>query len=315
MLAKHELRRQVTVKKQVNQHIFEKKCQREHRREHQKKCQRKPSVFIRTALSFLLASLMLFSLMACTTNGGSNQEKPAQPGVDPPSGPRIVVDMAGRSVELPDEVKAVAHTYGLAGNVLFAFGAGEMIVGMSGANDLSRLLYPGIVDVPSIGRNQVDLELLASIGPDIYIGRASNVNDLEAVQALGIPAIGISAENLDDIAVLYTLMGQILDQEEKAAELIAYYHSIYDKATELVSSVPDSQRKTAIVMGNNIATVAHEGMIQSEMIVAAGGISCVVGSDVPSNQGTWPAAGTETIFAWNPDFIFLTNWLQRHPQV
>ena len=267
-----------------------------------KKRRKKPSIVIKTALSFLLVPLMIFSLAACTQ---SRSPKPKEDEV--PAGPRIITDMAGRQVEIPAEVKTIAYVYGLVGNVLFTFGAQEMIVGVQGSNSFFEMLYPDIADVPLVGRSVADLEALANVGPDIYIGRAYNVNDLEAVQSLGIPAIGISAESLDEIAVLYNLIGDIIGQEEKAAELIAYYNSIYDQATKLVSDIPDNQRATAILMGADIASVAHAKMIQSEMIVAAGGISCVVDSSVPTNKGIWPTAGTETIFAWNPDFIFITN--------
>ena len=268
----------------------------------------------KTALSLLLVPLLVFTFSACTPQQGAEQTSSgvAESGA-PQSGAaetQTITDMAGRSVEIPTEVKTIAYTYGVAGNVLFTFGAGDLIVGVQGSNDFFEMLSPDIANATNVGRNEAVLETLADLAPDIYINRSDRTDDLEAVAALGIPAIGISAENLDEINQLYTLMGQILGEEDKATELIEYYTSLFDKAKGLVSDLTDDQKVTAILMGGDIGEVAHAQMIQSDMITAAGGVSLVVGSDVPTNQGTWPKVGTETIFSWNPDFIFLTN--NRH---
>jgi len=268
----------------------------------------KLSALIKAAVSCLLVPAMILAFTACSPSASSDQSTSTTTTDQSNStDTRTITDMAGRQVEIPNTVKTIAYTYGVAGTVLFTFGAEDMIAGVQGSNSFFEMLYPQIANVPQVGKGQADLEALAAVHPDIYIGRADNPDDLNAVQALGIPAIGIRAESLDDIAQLYTLMGDIIGQPDKATQLINFYNSINDQATSLVSGIPDSQKVTAILMGSDIGAIAHAEMIQSKMIVNAGGISCVVGSDVPTDQGIWPVVGTETIFGWNPDFIFLTN--------
>ena len=54
----------------------------------------------------------------------------------------------------------------------------------------------------------------------------------------------------------------------------------------------------------SVGDVANGNMLQSEMIQRAGGINPA--AELKSSE-LWPTAGTEQIFKWNPDYIFITN--------
>ncbi len=57
-------------------------------------------------------------------------------------------------------------------------------------------------------------------------------------------------------------------------------------------------------MGSSIGKVADGSMLQGEMLERAGAINCA--ADMQATE-LWPTAGTEQIFKWNPEYIFITN--------
>lgn len=215
-----------------------------------------------------------------------------------------VTDQVGRTVEIPKDVQSVACAYGVATNLIVSLGASDKLVAMGFTSDFFNMVNPNLANVGTVGRGKVDMEAIAKLQPDLFVHKAMDTETLEAVQALGIPTIGISAESQEDISVVLTLLGQALSMEDEAAALLAYYDTLMQKAKDLTADIPEADKKTAIVMGSEIGKVADGTMLQSEMIETAGGINPA--KDVPVTQ-TWAIVGTEELFGWDPDFIFVTS--------
>ncbi|MBR6444191.1 MAG: ABC transporter substrate-binding protein, partial [Firmicutes bacterium] len=84
--------------------------------------------------------------------------------------------------------------------------------------------------------------------------------------------------------------------------MISYYKEKIAADEALAESRED--KKTAIVMGSSIGKVADDSMLQGDMIGLAGGVNAA--SDIEATE-LWPTAGTEQIFIWDPDYIFITG--------
>lgn len=213
--------------------------------------------------------------------------------------------MAGREVKIPKKVESVAHLYSVTGYIL-ALNKADKLSAFPPLNEFFRMAYPAFKNIGSVGRGgQVDMEALAKLNPDLFICRATDAKNLSAVTELGIPAIGVSIETSEEIATMLTLLGKVLDAEDRAGELIAYYDTVLDRVRNISGDVPPEKRKTAVFMGQRIASVANGSMLQSLMIETAGGVNPA--KDVISAE-TWPVVGAETIFKWDPDIIFITNY-------
>lgn len=215
-----------------------------------------------------------------------------------------VTDQAGREVEIPKNVDSVAMTWGPATNFVLALGKGNIISAINYKSDFALKVAPNLANIGTAGRGLPDMEGLAKTKPDVFIHKASDTRTLEAVQALGIAAVGIYAEDPKDMIIATELVGKVLGAEEKARQLIKYYNDKNEFARNLVKDIPENERKTAIVMGGNIGAVANGGMLQSHLIENAGGIN--LAKDIEAEE-IWPNVGTEQIFAWDPDFIFCVN--------
>ncbi|MGI6659945.1 MAG: ABC transporter substrate-binding protein [Dethiobacteraceae bacterium] len=241
----------------------------------------------------LLAVLLAFTT-ACANIPQANDVNPA----------RTVTDQAGRQVALPEEVETVAMMFSIPTSLLLALGVGDRLLAVGATWGIQTLIEPSLETVGTVGRGHLDREALAAYKPDVFIHKASDPATLEAVETMGIPAVGITTETPEEVLAAITLLGEVFNRQDRAAELVAYYQSKIELANSIAAQIPAEERKTAIVMGSEIGKVAGGNMLQSFMIETAGGINCA--KEVESQQ-PWPVVGTEKIFAWNPDFIFCTN--------
>ena len=246
---------------------------------------------------FLIFSILL-GLFGCA-------RLPAEPAEETvPEGMRAVVDMAGRRVIIPEKIESAAVIYGVTINFLLALGVADRLVALNGTWSVYDQVEPKLALADTVGQGAVDLEKLAKVNPDLFIHRANEPRTIEAIEALGIPVIAIQPETSEQILETLSLLGEVFGVEDRAKELSDYYDSRVAFAGELIASIPEGERKSAVMMGSEIGRIAGGDMLQSDMIVKAGGINPA--QDIKTGQ-TWPTVGTETIFDWNPDFIFCTN--------
>ncbi len=252
-----------------------------------------------------ISVLLIILLMATLFTGcSSNQAEQASQTAPKPT-TVTVTDMAGRQVVVPAEVKSVALVWGPSTSFVLALGKGDIITGINYKSDFAVKVAPNLANVGSVGKGQPDLEAVAKVKPDVFIHKATDTKGLDAVQALGIPAIGIVAETPEDLIKATELLGKVLGAEDKAKKLVTFYNEKNAFARNLTKDIPADQRKTALVFGSEIGKVAHGGMLQSFQVETAGGIN--LAKDIQSKE-IWPTVGTEQIFAWDPDFIFCEDY-------
>ena len=215
-----------------------------------------------------------------------------------------VVDQAGRKVTVKKDPESIALCYRVAIRFLLSLDQGDKITGIGKSEPFLEELQPSLADCADVGRGVADIEALAQLKPDLFIHKAGDVRTLEAVEKIGIPAIGIEVETPQEMVTALDLLGKVCGAEEKAAELIDYYNAQIKAAEELVSQIDDADRPTAIVMGSSIGKVADGSMLQGTMLEQAGAVNCA--AELEATE-LWPTAGTEQIFAWDPDYIFVTG--------
>lgn len=249
----------------------------------------------------IAAILLTLSLLLCMAGCGGS---PGTADPSPQPGQREITDMLGRTVIIPNEVQTAAVIYGVATNLLLPLGVADRLVAVNASWGILNVVMPELADLDTVGQGAVDLEKLAQLNPDVFIHRANDLRTIDAVEALGIPVIAIEPENTEKVLETLLLLGDVFGVDDRARTLVDYYNDRVAFAQDLVSSIPQDQRKTAIMMGSELGKVAGGDMLQSAMIETAGGIN--MARDIHTGQ-TWPVVGTETIFDWNPDFIFCTN--------
>lgn len=255
-------------------------------------------------LSVLMA-VCAFTLTAC-----GEQSIKAQKENDSPAGTILqetedsltIVDQAGREVTVGKDIDSIALCYRVVIRFLLSLDQGDKITGIGKTEDFLEELQPSLKECADVGKGVADIEALAELKPDLFFHKASDVETLEAVEEIGIPAVGIEIETPEDMLTALDLMGKVCGAEEKADALRKYYNDRLGSIAEMTSVIDN--KKSAVIMGSSIGKVADGTMLQGEMIERAGGINCA--AELEATE-LWPSAGAEQIFAWNPEYIFITN--------
>lgn len=266
------------------------------------------NLFVKRTLCIMLSVLMAvcaFTLTAC-----GEQSIKAQKENDSPAGTILqetedsltIVDQAGREVTVGKDIDSIALCYRVVIRFLLSLDQGDKITGIGKTEDFLEELQPSLKECADVGKGVADIEALAELKPDLFFHKASDVETLEAVEEIGIPAVGIEIETPEDMLTALDLMGKVCGAEEKADALRKYYNDRLGSIAEMTSVIDN--KKSAVIMGSSIGKVADGTMLQGEMIERAGGINCA--AELEATE-LWPSAGAEQIFAWNPEYIFITN--------
>lgn len=222
-------------------------------------------------------------------------------------GGTTLIDGSGATLAIPEnrEEITIASVYAVSVPFITALELTDRVVAINVKSKFWTEASEGLAAAGSVGRGAVDLEALAEFAPGVLIHRSNDAATVEAVtEKLGIPVLCLAVENLDDIMATLTMMGEYFGREARAKEVRDWLAGKFAMIDEIVVEIPEEERVTALMMGGALGRVAGGDMLQSWMIEKAGGI-CVAAGTV--NKRNWIDVGVETIFEWDPDFIFCTG--------
>ena len=218
------------------------------------------NLFVKRTLCIMLSVLMAacaFTLTAC-----GEQSIKAQKENDSPAGTILqetedsltIVDQAGREVTVGKDIDSIALCYRVVIRFLLSLDQGDKITGIGKTEDFLEELQPSLKECADVGKGVADIEALAELKPDLFFHKASDVETLEAVEEIGIPAVGIEIETPEDMLTALDLMGKVCGAEEKADALRKYYNDRLGSIAEMTSVIDN--KKSAVIMGSSIGKVA-----------------------------------------------------------
>ncbi len=257
-------------------------------------------------IAFALVVVVMIALALLTEKGGGSAT-----GMTATT--RTVTDQAGRRVELPAKVTRVGADYRIATEILIGLGAGDTLVGKSSASRSQAELYskflPGYEKKPNTGSaTSSNTEQIASLKPDVVIvglAKGAGMAKIEQLEAVGIRAVGIKCESLDELAEGVELLGEVVGREERAREYLDLYNRTREMIAGRLAGLKDSERVRVYVSGSGgILSTCGCRMYQSSMIELAGGEN-VAGSVM---AGGWANVSPEQLIKWNPSWIFLVQY-------
>ncbi len=253
-------------------------------------------------ISLSLALVMLVCLAACGS-GGSNDKFYKE------SDPIRIVDGAGRHVSFAGPVETVATSWGgTCDPYLFALGVQDRLVATNAKNDFHQLMIPNMESMKSVGRWSLDKEALAAISPDLFLHGLGGLDNIKNANKVGVRGIALSLNRFEDVKNNIAILGSVFGVEDRAEHVNQYCESVLKLVDDRVSTIPEEQRATVVVLGEEAGTVASDIYnTMEELVRHAGGIS-VVPEDI-ATKTDYTNVGLETIFKWDADFIFLqSNW-------
>jgi len=228
-----------------------------------------------------------------------------------------VTDMAGRTVQVPAEINKAATLCGCAHRFLVHLEAAEMISGVRESEKREPLrspwnmaIVPDIFDIPVISGE--DAETIIAVNPDIIIAtQTADGFDFfeheELADKTGLPLIILRpyvsfSAHRENVFESYRVLGEVLDREERAEELVNGIKSIIDDLDERTAAIPDQDKPTVYVGGK--AWAGSMGLTSTSSIYTA--FDFINASNVAEEVGEENAfIDKEALLMWNPDYIFL----------
>jgi iron complex transport system substrate-binding protein len=233
-----------------------------------------------------------------------------------------ITDVAGRTVQVPEQVNKVVGT-GCSGREVVYLNASDKMVGIEQiesnstggwGNQLPYMIaHPELMSLPIVGNAKTDTvnyEKIAELKPDVvFAGTAEQADDIQS--KTGIPtvvtyvgAVGTS-EQMDTYEKSLKMMGDILGKEERAEELINYINSAEKDLANRTNNV--NSDKTVYIAGQ--AFYGTHGITSTNPYYppfAMLNASNVAGGITDTNATIHAIQiDKEQLIKWNPDLIFV----------
>lgn len=192
-------------------------------------------------LCCLLAVGMILCLVACD-NSNQEQQDPEQQ-----SETRVVTDMLGNEVEIPQEVESIAIATPV--HTIFAMvsGAVDKLVTWPMSNtELTLLLYPQAEELPNPFGADANMESLIDIDPDVVI-LADGSDYIEPCKEMGLPVVLIDHSDFEQLMTSILTIAEVAGPEEyaQAQKYVEYFHENEQLVTERLADLAEEEKVRA----------------------------------------------------------------------
>jgi len=229
----------------------------------------------------------------------------ARPGPDKPSADtRLVVDQAGREVEITYPVERIVSGYYISSSACIALGLAGRMVGIearAAARPIYALAAPELLQLPDVGTaKEFSLETCLALEPDLVLLPVHLRDKAEIMEELGVPVVLVNPESFDGLLGMISLIGEAAGITERAERMLGYYGDL----RAAVGGLTDGLAERPVVYMGGVAsylTTAPGDMYQSSLIALAGGDNAaknITGSG-------WTQISYEQLLVMDPDVIVI----------
>jgi len=257
-------------------------------------------------LAALTVCLFILSIVSCNT------DEPTEPV----NNVVTIVDTLDREVTVTAPVERIVSITSGVSEIICAFGAVDKIVG----RDSYSKFPSAMLAIPEVAGSSYDpnLELVLEQKPEVVIGDTMLQEPLiEQLEAQGIAVIVDSPSDPDRLMRIITNIGLLLDEEERAEEIIGYINGIRDMLSERISALREEEIPTVFYEWYLPYYSAAAGSVVQERIVQAGGYNIAVGEpkEYPQLSAEWVMERNPEIILSQPitseSFVFTTEYLKQ----
>lgn len=256
----------------------------------------------------------------------ASSETAEETGEEQLGGTRIVVDHAGNEIELPQEINRIVISSILPLPSVYCLfeGSAEKLVGIhpssmaAAQNSILPRVVPDILEVNTnfLKGDELNIEELLALQPDVVFYSANNTEEYEKLTAAGIPAIGFSTSNWDFDCVetfenWVLLLGEVLQQQDKAAGIGEYGHEVYDEVQKQLEEAGELEKPRALILfhyGSGVMKTSGSSFFGQYWLESTGAVN------VAAELSGTPDINMEQVYEWNPDIIFITNFSSSLPE-
>lgn len=226
---------------------------------------------------------------------------------------RTIIDMAGRTVVVPDEIRSVYGTSPPVTHLVYAVDPGS-VAGLNFPPDKKALpfLDPRIHDLPVVGGwfgqgRTPNLETLLSVRPDVVAvwmwGKPGVDEKIEKMLTpLGFPVVFLNMDALSEYPAALRFMGRLLGKTERAGTLARYAEETLQEMAALRASIPEKDRVSVYyAQGADGLSTECDTSLHAELIPLCGGVN--VHKCVARDGYGMEGVSMEQVYSYNPDTI------------
>lgn len=209
-------------------------------------------------------------------------------------------DMADRAIKLDKAVNRIVALQPADCEVLFAIGAGDLLVGRGEYCD-----YPAeVLEVPSVQSGfETNYEQIIALKPDVAIltKMAQSVEDIKKLEEAGITVIVSDAQSIDGVYSAISMLGLLTDKADRADELIT---SMKQAFSDLAEKARDKEAGSVYFEVSPLAFglwVAGAGTFMDEIATILN-----LKNAFDDIEG-WQAISEEQVLTRDPDIIVTTT--------
>lgn len=227
---------------------------------------------------------------------------------------RIITDMLGRKVEVPDTINSIIGIRPGAVRLLTYMQAVTYIKGIEEVEKRSlkpyNMAYPELSSLPIIGpMHGGDAELISAQKPDVIISTYISITEANELQSkTGIPVIALQYGDLEKNKTMFynslTVIGDIIGKTQRADSVIAFFEQIINDLHTRTNQI-DKKDKHDVYIGGVSSRGAHgitstDNAYEPFIFVNANNIAQTL-----KGQNHSINIDIEQLIKWNPDIVFL----------
>ena len=229
---------------------------------------------------------------------------------------RNITDMAGRTVELPDQINKIFAPSPYASTLLMSL-CPEKLCGLFFPIEeyQKQYLNPCLFDKPVIGK-VTEAQAIKEAKPDVILIWGDKANPIhpkseKALAEIGIPHIYACCDELVDLRdypAIYRFLGEVLGIEERAEKLAVYCEETLAEAAELVNSVhPQHRPRVYYAEGKDGTQTEYSHSLHAHLLNLIGDVNVHRGNLV--GHPGMEQLKDEQILAYDPEVIIV--WLKE----
>jgi len=208
-------------------------------------------------------------------------------------------DQIGRAVTVPSSPRRIIALIPSLTEIVFELGRGDLLVGATQyANE-----PPEASDLPRVGSYlHLDVERIAALRPDLCLAvRDGNPEHLvDRIEKLGIPVFAFESQDLPDIIESITVMGRLLNAEERAAGIVGEMRLNIEKVQQRVRHLPDRPGVFFQIDANPMVSAGKNTFID-RLITMAGG------RNLAGSATSYPRYSWEDILVMRPEVVIIAS--------
>ena len=228
----------------------------------------------------------------------------------------VIEDQMGKVIEFDRVPKRVVTTiipfpyifYAIMGNTDSLIGVNPSSI-KAYEDSVLKVMYPELANAETSFTGTdfvVNVEEVLKLQPDVVFQWKHKEEEIKKMEAAGIKVVAFQYGSLEDLETWINIIGKMFNKEERAEELLAYFHESVEEVTDKTETLTEDQIRKVLLMSDNLK-VAGKGF-QNYWIESAGGINYA--KDLSGEQ---LYVNMEQIYEWNPEIIFIGNFTDMQP--